>query len=170
MTNAQLVPVILAPFVAWRFYHRFRRNIGRQKLRATRMKVALIIMMIALGLIAGSVIYLRAPLWPLLGGLAAGIMVGLIGHKLTRFETGTSEKFYTPNAYLSITISTLLVARLAYRFFLLYTTPLAAHATAPALGQSLLTMFIFGLTLGYYITYNAGILRSLRQAPQTQPV
>jgi len=169
MTNAQLVPVILAPLLAWRLYSRFRRSVGRQKPRPKRMLISIGIMTLVLGLIAFAMLHLGASLWPLVGGLAAGAGVGVIGCKLTRFEHIDGEKSYTPNAWLGIAVSMLLVARMTYRFFQLYTPGNQIAPTTPDLGHSPLTLFILGLTFGYYITYNAGVFLSLKtEQPRAQ--
>ncbi len=164
MTNAQLVPVILAPLLVWRLYGRFRRSVGLQKLQPKRTLFSIGIMALALVLIAFSVIHMGAALRPLFGGLIAGAGIGVIGCKLTRFEIIDGEKSYTPNAYLGISVSMLLVARVLYRFFQLYSPANNTLPTTPDLGHSPLTLFILGLTFGYYITFNAGVFLSLKAA------
>jgi len=169
MTNAQLVPVILAPLLVWRLYSRFRRSVGRQKPRPKRMLVSIGIMTLALGMIAFAMLHLGVSLWPLAGGLAAGAGIGWIGCKLTRFEIIDGDKSYTPNAWLGIAVSMLLVARMTYRFFQLYTPGHQAAPETPDLGHSPLTLFILGLTFGYYITYNAGVFFSLKTTQLRAP-
>jgi len=169
MTNAQLVPVILAPLLVWRLYSRFKRSVGRQKLRPKRTMFSIGIMALALVLIAFSMIHIGAALWPLFVGLIAGVGIGLIGCKLTQFEILDGEKSYTPNAYLGIAVSMLLVARMTYRFFQLYAPGNNALPATPDLGHSPLTLFILGLTFGYYITFNAGVFFSLKATQLRAP-
>ena len=164
MTTAQLVPAIVIPLVAWRLYSRFRRSVGRQKLRPKRTILSIAIMALALVMISMSVLHLGAALWPLPAGLVAGTVIGLLGCKLTRFETIDGEKSYTPNAWLGITVSMLLVARVAYRLVLLYSTGEPVPAATPDLGHSPLTLALLGLTFGYYLTYNTAVFLSLKAA------
>ena len=52
----------------------------------------------------------------LAGGLVLGIALGLLGLRLTRFESTPEGLFYVPSAHLGVALSTLLVCRIAYRF------------------------------------------------------
>ena len=169
MTNAQLVPVILAPLLVWRLYSRFRRSVGPQKPRPKRMLISIVIMTLALSLITFAMLQLGASLWPLVGGLATGAGVGVIGCKLTCFEIIDGEKSYTPNAWLGIAVSMLLVARMTYRFFQLYTPGNPTASATHDLCHSPLTLFILGLTFGYYITTNAGVFLSLKAVQHGAP-
>ena len=42
--------------------------------------------------------------------------LGILGLRLTRFETTGEGMLYTPSAHLGIALSTLLVGRIVYRF------------------------------------------------------
>ena len=165
MTTKQLIPAILVPFVAWRIYRRVRRNIGRQQLRPTRLKVSIgIFTAITLLFAIGSLFHLPA-FGALLGGLALSIPIALYGLKLTRFEDTPEGKFYTPNTALGIAISAVFLGRIAYRFLVLYTAMDLQGPTTPAPFQSPLTFFLFGLSAGYFIAYQTGVLiRSHRPA------
>jgi len=131
------------------------------------MPISLGIMALALALVSFSVLHNGGSLWPLAGGLVAGAAVGLVGHKLTRFEITDGERFYTPNAYLGIAISMLLIARVAYRFFTLPWPPNTSPNADPGINYSPLTLLVFGLTLGYYLCYISGVLISLRARKQS---
>ena len=155
MTSTPYGPALLAGIFAWAIYRRFRRNIGRQKLQPGRLIVRLVI----LGLV--SVLMLAAGfVQPLLaitfaGGALLGGAASFLGLRHTRFETTADGHYYTPNTYIGVGLSLLLVARMAYRLFLLRDpNQLAAH---PAAFQSPLTFFILGLTLGYYLGYCTGL-------------
>jgi cytochrome b561 len=103
-------------------------------------------------------------------GLALGGIVGVIGLRLTTFELGTpAGNFYTPHAYIGGAVSALLVARIVYRFLVVFPTmqTAAQHAVPDAnpyaqFQSSPLTLAILMLTAGYYITYYAGILLKVR--------
>ena len=165
MTNAQLIPVILAPLIVWRIYRRLRTNIGRQPYRLRRVVTiltafSLVLAIILVGSLAHSTLVLG-----LGGGLATGVVLGSLGLKLTQFDFSPSGGSYTPNPYLGIGVSLLLIGRIAYRFMVLYSNGWPTGAASPAgLGQSPLTLLLFGLTTGYYLCYYSGLLLRFRAA------
>lgn len=154
-----LVPALLVPLIAWRIYRRFHRNVGRQPLRRGRLVSGLVLFgLLSLGLLAAT---FTSP--PLVGGLAAGLALGLPlgwwGLHLTRFETDSAGRhFYTPNTYIGIGLTLLLAGRVIYRIGVLYFDRSAATYPTPAFMQSPLTLVLLGLTAGYYLTYNTGVL------------
>jgi hypothetical protein len=165
-THALLTAAIVI-FVVWRLYKRVRRSLGRQRLQRVRPWITVTVFPLLL-LLAG-LGSLARPLAAssLLGGAAAGIALGVLGLRLTRFEVTPEGLFYTPSAHLGIALSTLLVCRVAYRFAThgLPGTPGAAPAT-PALTP--LTLLLLGTLAGYYCTYAIGLLRwSLRARAAT---
>ena len=166
MTSRQLIPALVIPFIAWRIYMRARRNIGRQLLRPTRLKVSIGIFSLVTVLFA--LLGLAHP--PVLAALAGGLVlsVGLAwwGLHLTKFEATPQGKFYTPNTALGVAVTALFIGRIAYRFLVLSIAPELQTAAAPLPFQSPLTFFLFGISAGYYIAYQAGVLiRSHRPAP-----
>lgn len=169
-----ITPVLIAMFVAWAIYRRVRRTIGRQPLAPGRMKFR----MGLLGLIG--VVMLVFSLrdielaGALLAGMAAGAALGYFGLRHTVFETTDKGQFYTPHTYIGLFVSALFLGRILYRFLFLYPgmqaaaqaneSPFATYQKSP------LTLAIFGVLIGYYIVYYAGVLRksrSLAAAPVT---
>ena len=158
MTSAQLVPALIVPLIAWRVYVRVRRNIGRQPFQPKRTISRIVIFSVLSVLVGlGAFGYLPS-LAALGGGLLLGAPLALIGLHLTKFETTPQGKFYTPNTPIGVALSVLFVGRVGYRFFVLMTVPVVNGNPTPALFHSPLTLFIFGLTAGYYIAYYAGVL------------
>jgi len=102
----------------------------------------------------------------LLAGIAAGAALGWFGLRHTKFERTAEGVFYTPHTWIGLGISLLLLARLAYRFFIIapgMEAAAQAHQDAFATFQrSPLTLAIFGVLIGYYICYYAGVLRMAR--------
>jgi hypothetical protein len=139
-------------------YRRVRRNIGPQPLRPGRLWTGITIFSALL--IVFAVLLGRHPavLPGLAGGAAAGALLGWIGLRLTRFETNENGHFYTPNTYLGVTLSLLLVGRLVYRFTQFSTASHVGGAPTPGAAWSPLTMAVFGLMAGYYVAYYAGVL------------
>ena len=92
------------------------------------------------------------------GGLMLGALLALVGLRLTKFEVGQPKPhYYTPNTYIGVALSLLLLGRVLYRMTLVYSSD-APAMSSPALMQSSLTLLIIGLTAGYYITFNSGVL------------
>jgi hypothetical protein len=164
MTNAQLAPAIIVPLVAWRIYVRVRRNIGRQPLQPKRMMTRIAILGLISLLITAASRGEVAALSGLAGGLLLSLPLAWLGLRLTRFEMTPEGEFYTPNTYVGVTLSLLLVGRLGYRFAAYFS---AAPETAPSFSAGYLsspvTMLLFGVTVGYYMAYSAGVLIEARR-------
>lgn len=164
-----LIPALLLPLFAWRVYRRFHRNVGKQPLRQGRLILGIVVFaMFSLVLVAVTITVPRL-VEGVAGGLVAGVALALVGLKLTRFETDSAGKhFYTPNTYIGIGLTLLLAARVVYRIGVLYYAHEDATSNAPAFMQSPLTLAILGLTAGYYIAFNAGVLiKGGANAPRT---
>lgn len=158
MTSAQLAPAIFLPLVAWRIYVRFRRNVGRQRLQSGRLK-ARICVFAAIAVIFAVLVAARpAALGALLGGIAVSVVLAWFGVRLTTFERTDQGDFYTPNTVIGVSLTLLLVARLAFRFTVVYQS--TADGGPPGVSSlgSPLTMAILGLTFGYYVAYYIGVL------------
>lgn len=158
MTNRELLPALIVPFIAWRVYRRVKRNIGRQPFRPVRLGVSIGIFSTVVLLFAA--VGMRHP--PVLAALGGGVLVSVAlawyGLGLTKFETTPEGRFYTPNTALGIAITVLFVGRLAYRMVTVAGAPHLADVPVAPPFQSPLTYFLFGLTAGYYIAYYAGVL------------
>lgn len=160
-----LVPIAVAALIAWRFYSRVRRMVGRQRFSAVRPWITVtVIPLLLVLLIFGSYLASRpqplpALAWPaLFGGALLGVALGIYGLRLTRFEQTPQGMFYTPSAHLGIILSVLLLLRIGYRLALAYMAAGAATGPPPGNAQSPLTLLIFGAFAGYYVTYAVGLL------------
>jgi hypothetical protein len=155
--------LVLIPLIAWRMYSRIRRNIGRQPLSKVRPYVTLgifplLVVLLAFGA-SQSPTKQAALLGALAGGILGGIVLGYYGHKHTRFEVTPQGLFYTPNAHIGIALSVLFVGRLLYRMLFLYSADPTAPQSAASFTASPLTLGIFGLLAGYYVTYAIGLVK-----------
>jgi len=161
-----IVPTLLTALVLWAIYRRVRRNVGRQRIEPGRMKFRIGVLTAVGALIA--LVALRD--WYLLGamlaGIAAGVLLGWIGLRETKFEASDQGRFYTPHLYIGLFVSGLLIARVAYRFLAVYPSMHAAAQTDQnpfaAYQKSPLTLAILGVVIGYYVFYYAGVLRTSR--------
>jgi hypothetical protein len=155
MSSAHLVPILLVGLFAWRMYRRVRRNIGRQNLHPRRAITSIVILSVVSVLIISTSLQNTNLLLGFGGGLLPGVLLGFIGLHLTRFETTDEGHFYTPNTHIGVALSLLLAGRIAYRFWVFRDILTAQNPTLPF--QSPLTLFILGLTVGYYIVYQTGL-------------
>jgi hypothetical protein len=159
ITSRQIVPTFIILLVAWRIYSRVRRNIGRQPFKPGRLKVSIVLFSIGAAVfLVANLIFHPLSAAALAGGLALAVPVALYGLKLTKFEDTPQGKFYTPNTALGVGISALFVGRIAYRFIVLYSVPQFQTAQAQPAFRSPLTFFLLGLSAGYFIAYQTGVL------------
>lgn len=169
MSPNVIVPIVIAPLIVWRLYARTRRSFGRQPIRPKRMWTRVGFLAVVAVLVAAQG-FVEPRLAAGLGlGLAGGIALGLLAFKLTRFEIDGQNDCYFPNPWIGMGLTALLFGRLLYRFMVLY--PEMTHATQggyAAYQRSPLTMAIFGLLIGYYIAYYAGLLLHHRRVRATQ--
>lgn len=149
---------MVIPFIAWRVYMRARRNIGRQPFRPARLKVSIGIFSLVIALFSLAGLDHPIVLAGLAGGLVVSVGLALWGLHLTKFEDTPQGKFYTPNTALGIAVTALFIGRILYRILVVAIAPDLQTASAPQPFQSPLTFFLFGLSAGYYIAYQVGVL------------
>ena len=161
---------IAIPLVAWRMYSRVRRMIGRQRSKAWRHWTAAIFFPLILAMLALATLVRPATLAILVAAMVAGVGLAVWGLKLTRFEKTAEGIFYTPNAHIGIALSSLLVARVLYRFYEIATMPVVPRGGAGMqdFARSPLTLVALGMLASYYAAYAIGVLfhrHRLRQVP-----
>ena len=157
--------------VALLYYRRFRRSFGRQPVQPKRMMTRVVILCVL-----GALLLLGVALNPRMlaadvGGLVVGLALGWWGLKLTRFERHADGVHYIPHSWFGVAISVLLLARLAYRFTVLWPAMQAAQGAPQPMpyASSPLTMGLFGLLVGYYVSYYLGVLRVAKKQPPFPP-
>jgi len=161
--NVLLPFLLMIPLMAWRLYSRVRRSIGRQTLSKWRPWVSICVFPLLTLLFSFVASGKPASLGALAGGIAAGILLGVHGLRKTSFENTAQGLFYTPNAHIGIALSVLFVGRMSYRMAELYSAYQPAQPGAPEFAYSPLTLGIFGLLVGYYVTYAVGLVRWRRR-------
>ncbi|WP_049620772.1 hypothetical protein [Frateuria defendens] len=167
-----LITAAVMALVVWR---RARRLIGRQPIQRKRMTARIVILAVVVVMLGASGLHSPRLLEGLLGGAVLGVGLGLLGLRLSRFERGPDgADYYIPNPWLGGALVVLLVGRLAWRFMTMLPQggqagfDPAAPQGAPALGNSPLTLLVFGLLLGYYLAYYAGLLVHHRRFERLQ--
>jgi hypothetical protein len=156
MIPAPVIAVALVPFVLWRVYSRIKRLTTRQRSRTWRHRTTLVFFPLLLALIAVGAMANPIVLLGMTAGLAAGVVLGVFGLRKTVFEQVGEEYFFTPHAYIGMLVAALFLSRLAWRAWqVLTTTDIAGQDFV----RSPLTLAVFGILAGYYITYAAGLMR-----------
>jgi hypothetical protein len=159
MQTSNLAVAAIVALVAWRLYSRFRRMVGRQRYRPWRTAITLILFPVIVLLVGVGASAHTLALEALAGGLATGIALGVVGLRLTRYEATPLGRYYTPNAHIGIALSLLFAARIVWRAIELRSAGADFSAHAPDFARSALTLLVFGVLAGYYITYAAGLVR-----------
>ncbi|MGO4702906.1 DUF1453 domain-containing protein [Dyella sp. 2RAB6] len=159
-----MIPALLVPLMAFGVYRRVRGSFGQQPIRRKRMMARIAIFAVLTVALSLTGLYNPMLLVGLAGGIAGGAVLGTIGLRLTRFEqNGRGEDVYVPNPWIGAGLTALLVGRLAWRFLVVMPqmqdpAMAAAAGHAPPMGNSPLTLAVFGLMVGYYLVYYAGLL------------
>ena len=174
MPEHMLNYLVVLPFIAWMMWRRISRQFGRQPIRRKRMIFRVAIFAMVGGLLALSGLHRLALAEGALGGMLIGGAIGLLGLKLTRFETDPVRgDCYVPNSWIGALLTLLLLGRLAWRFaFIGSQIPpgvedpmghaMATHSASP------LTMLVVGVLVGYYLVYYRGLLIHHRRFQQAQ--
>jgi hypothetical protein len=162
-----ITPIFFAVFIAWVLYRRVRRNIGRQRVSPVRMQWRMGILGVVGALILFASLRDIILFGAMIAGIAGGVALGWFGLRYTKFETTAEGNFYTPHTYIGLLVSALLLGRILYRFIVVYpvmhaatqedANPFAAYQKSP------LTLAIFGIVIGYYLAYYAGVLIESRR-------
>jgi cytochrome b561 len=166
MTNAPIVAVALAPLVAWRLYSRIKRLTTRQRSRVWRHRTTLVffpllVLAFALGTIGEPMLALAFAV-----ALAAGVALGNVGVRKTTFEQVGNEFYFTPHARIGMLVAMLFIGRMAWRAWEYFSTDGAM--THQDFARSPLTLAVFGVLAGYYMTYAFGLLRWRKRTAVSQ--
>jgi hypothetical protein len=144
------------------------RRMGRRWIATTNL--ALMIASAGLFLWAAAVAGLWIPraLLCSFAGLCAGILLGLLGLALTRWERTPQALHYTPNRWLVLLITLAVASRLLYSVWRVWhswrtTGPDGSWLASAGIAGS---MAVGALVIGYYLAYAAGISRRLAKNEQ----
>jgi hypothetical protein len=172
-----IAPLIIIPILLLRVWSRMRSQFGLQPIRRKRMITRVVVFAILGALAVGYATFVRNTdlLLGFGGGMVLGAALGLLGLNLTRFELDPVKgDCYIPNPYIGALLMILFLGRIVWRFAmvspqLLDSTGAAQPLHGPGIGQSALTLGIYGLLVGYYVCYFAGLLihhqRIVRERP-----
>lgn len=155
--------LLLMPFALWQRY-----RMGRARRRAVRWVVSLnawsllvsVLLFLASAWLAGY--WVDTALTHAVIGLLAGMLVGIAGLALTRFEATPQGVFYTPNRWLVLALTLVVAARIGYGLYRMEQA-WVADAHAAWLSQQGSVLAVGGLLLGHYLAYAWGLRRRLRR-------
>jgi hypothetical protein len=156
--------LIIGALIAFMLYRRIRSHVGQQPFSAGRA----IFRVVFLSLIAVLLLMPHLSELPAVeaaaGGVVLGIVLGFYALRHTAMEVGPAGTFYTPNLYIGLTVTALVLFRVGYRLSQLRDAG-AAGTGSPGFGamQSPLTLGLFFLLAGYYAAYYIGLLRRERE-------
>jgi hypothetical protein len=161
MVPTPVVALALVPLVLWRLYSRIRRLTTRQRSRIWRHRTTLVFFPLLVGLMALGAISAPMALAGLAAGLCLGVPLGMLARKKTVFEKVGGEFYFTPHAPIGFAVAALFMGRMAYRAYEFYAQGgFAQHGFAQNdFARSPLTLLVFGILSGYYMTYAVGLLR-----------
>jgi hypothetical protein len=164
-----LLPVIFILLMPLTLVQRYRVGSARKQARPWLATFGLVMM-------AGSTIFFLAgagvtSVWVqdaflgALAGVAAGVVLGMAGVVMTKWEATPRSLHYTPNRWLVLLVTVIVSARLLYG---LYRSWLAAQAGIE--GTAVITAFGIpeslaagGAVIGYYLAYGAGLRWRIRK-------
>jgi hypothetical protein len=146
---------------------RYRVGTSRQRARGWLAAINLIGLTLSTGMfLAGAAItsvWVPTALTYTAAGLLTGIILGIIGLSLTRWEPTVQALHYTPNRWLVLTITVVVTARIAYGFWRAWqswSAGMTGGSWYVAAGVDK-TMAAGGVVLGYYLAYWLGVRRRL---------
>lgn len=173
MTQANPTSIVvyvgIGALIVWRMYARIRRFVSRQKLSERRLQITIAFFpILVLALLAGTIAHPIGAALEIAGAIA-GIALGIIGLRKTKYESTPDGLFYTPNAHIGIALSLLFVGRLAYRYMQTYIAISAFAKPQTDFVSSPITLLVFGTLAGYYTMYAVGLLKWSRSGVHTNP-
>ena len=163
-----LIPLAMVAAVPLSFVLRYRASTARRMARGwvAALNVFAFILSATLFLTAAALTNLRVPhAFPYaLAGFAGGLVLGVIGLWVSRWETTARGLHYTPSRALILALMLVIMGRMLYGVWRLWhawhhaagdQSWLASSGVAGSLGAG-------AVVLGYFLAYNAGVWRRFR--------
>lgn len=158
-----LLWLVLMPFALWQRY-----RTGRARRRAVNWVVTLnagSLLVSALTFLVGAWLagyWVDAALAHAMIGLLVGMLLGVTGLALTRFEATPQGLFYTPNRWLVLALTLVVAARIGYGLYRMEQAWIAG-VQAVWLSQQGGVLAVGGVLLGHYLAYAWGLRWRLRR-------
>ena len=162
--------VLLVPlFVPLSLVLRYRAGTSRQRARGWLATFNVIAIAISASLLllssAATTFWVPWAFLYVLGGLAGGCLLGLLGLAWSRWEASPSGLHFTPNRWLVLAILLAVAARIAYGLWRAWNTLGAAPDEGSWLAASGLagSLAAGAVVIGYYLAYWSGVRRRIRR-------
>lgn len=164
-----LVPIIFIALMPLLLIQRYRMGTARRLARpwAATLNLIALVFSVVFFLISAAIttIWVEGSFAGAAMGIGAGLLAGIIGLAITRWEHGLRELHYTPNRWLVLIVTLIVSARVLYGMF----HSLAA-AQAGLGGSGMVAAFGIpeslaagGAVIGYYLAYGAGLRWQIRR-------
>jgi hypothetical protein len=157
--------IVLSPLIAFGLYRRFKTSFGRQRLVRPRMLLRMGLLTFACALLLAAPARGTGELIAAAAGLAVGVAAAAVGLRWTKYESSSEGVFYVPNGWIGVAVTALFLGRLAARLLEMPARVADAQrggSPAAAMQSSPLTLGLFFLLAGYYVSYYAGVLTKAR--------
>ena len=161
---AMAVAVIMLPLtIVARYRAGTARRVARRWVATINLYGVMLSALIFLGLAAVSSFWVPRAFTYASIGLVTGGALGLLGLVLTKWEITPSSMHFTPSRWLTLSITLIVAARLAFGFWRAWqtwqTVPegeswLVASGVAGSIGAG-------GVVIGYYLLYWMGVRRRI---------
>jgi hypothetical protein len=154
-----LLWLVLLPLSLWQRYRYGKaRRMARPWLVAMNAWGLLLSVAMFVAVSAISAIWWPGSLSYAAAGLGGGVIVGVLGLVITRFEITPLGLFYRPNPWLTLALTLLIAGRVAMGFVQVYRQWRggATESFLAALDHASL-LAVAGLLLGYYLAYAWGL-------------
>jgi hypothetical protein len=164
-----LVPVVVIALMPLILLQRYRAGTARRLARpwVATLQVVAVVVSAAFFLVTAAItsIWVPAALRSAGAGLAGGIVLGLAGLLLTRWEATPRSLHYTPNRWLVLVVTMVVSARVLYGFWRGWMTVQSAAGAGSFIdGFGIAGSLGAGATvLGYYLGYGIGLRLRIRR-------
>jgi hypothetical protein len=157
------LPLVFIALTPLMLIQRYRVGSSRRQARPWMTTFGLIMMIVStIFFLAGSAItafWVQDAFAGAAAGVGAGLLLGIVGLLLTRWEASPRSFHYTPNRWLILFVTLIVSARVLYG---LYRSALVAQAGVS--GTSVVLAFGIpeslaagGAVIGHYLAYHAGL-------------
>jgi len=156
------LPTLIAiPLVGWVLYRRLRRTFGRQPVTPKRMALRMVLLFAVCILLLLRPPATAAILGVAAAGLVLGVALAVVGLIHTKVESTADGRFYIPNKWTGLAVTALFLGRLVGRLLTVSERAAQTPGTSPLAGveRTPLTLGLFFLFAGYYVTYYSGVLK-----------
>jgi hypothetical protein len=164
-----LLPLIVIALMPFMLIQRYRVGSARRQARPWMAGFGLIMMIVStIFFLVSSAItafWVQDALAGAAAGVGVGLLLGIVGLLLTRWEATPRTLHYTPNRWLVLIVTFIVSARVLYGFYRSFLV-----AQAGVTGASVLMAFGIpeslaagGTVIGYYLAYHAGLRWRIRR-------